>query len=226
MMAPLGVPRAMLFRVLPRRVLAEHIMTMPARSTRVHRWTTADVRALMDASRAWPRFELIGGELLVTPAPEWVHQTTVFEVAKILDEYCERERVGVVLMSPADLELIPGEITQPDVFVIPYAVLPEGDARPVWSMIRSLRLAVEIISPSSARTDRVDKRDHYLSADVEEYWVIDVETRLIERWLRDRERPTPERDRLVWHPVPARTALEIHLPQFFTSVLSKLRRPK
>ena len=200
-------------------------MVMPARSTRVHRWTTADVRALMDPSRAWPRFELIGGELLVTPAPEWVHQAAVFEVARILADYCDRERVGVVLMSPADLELIPGEITQPDVFVVPYTVLPEGDTRPAWSMITSLRLAVETISPSSARTDRVDKRDHYLSADVDEYWVVDVESRMIERWHRDRETPTPERDRLVWHPVPARTALEIDLPLFFTNVFSRLRRP-
>src|SRR4051812_26683401 len=136
---------AVLLHVLPHCVSAEHIMAMPARSTRVHRWTTADVRALMDPSRAWPRFELIGGELFVTPAPEWVHQTAVFEVARILAEYCDRERVGVVLMSPADLELIPGEITQPDVFVVPYRVLPEGDARPAWSMITSLRLAVETI---------------------------------------------------------------------------------
>ena len=198
---------------------------MPARSTRVHRWTTADVRALMDPSRAWPRFELIGGELLVTPAPGWLHQTAVFELARILAVYCDRERVGVVLMSPAELELIPGEITQPDIFVVPYAVLPEGDARPEWSMITSLRLAVETISPSSVRTDRVDKRDHYLSADVDEYWVMDVEARMVERWFKNRETPGAVRDRLVWHPAPAGAPLEIDLEQFFRGVASKLRRP-
>jgi hypothetical protein len=40
---------------------AEHIMGMPARVSR--RWTTTEVRSLMDESRAWPRYELTGGEL-------------------------------------------------------------------------------------------------------------------------------------------------------------------
>ena len=84
---------------------AEHIMAMPARSAR--RWSTSDVRALMDETRPWPRLELIGGELIVTPAPGGVHQVAVVESTRILADYCDRERVGIVLDSPADLELIP-----------------------------------------------------------------------------------------------------------------------
>lgn len=44
------------------------------------RWTTVEVRSLMGESRAWPRYELIGGELLVTPAPRGAHQLVVDEV--------------------------------------------------------------------------------------------------------------------------------------------------
>ena len=42
-------------------------MGMPAE--KIRRWTTAEVRDLMDESRPWPRYELIDGQLIVTPAP-------------------------------------------------------------------------------------------------------------------------------------------------------------
>ena len=49
--------------LLPTRIDAEHSMVMPAIR---RRWSVADVRALTDESRPWPRYELIDGELLVT----------------------------------------------------------------------------------------------------------------------------------------------------------------
>lgn len=199
-------------------------MAMPARLTR--RWTTGDVRALMDESRAWPRFELIGGELLVTPAPAGPHQVAVTELVRLVGEYCDAERVGVALVSPSDLELIPGTITQPDVFVLPYSVLPEGDEPFGWPMVSALRLVIEVISPSSVHTDRVVKRDHFLSADVEEYWVVDLEARMVERWLKERETPIAVRERLAWHPVPAAAPLTIDLPAFFARIAGRLRRPR
>ena len=180
----------------------------------------------MDETRTWPRFELIGGELIVTPAPSMPHQLAVTDLVPILGAYCDRERVGVVFTSPADLELIPGTIAQPDIFVIPYSVLPVGDEPVGWPLVTSLRLAVEIISPSSVHTDRVVKREHYLEADVEEYWVMDLEARMVERWLADRDRPIAVRDRLTWHPQPATTPLVLDLVTFFTRLRTKLRQPR
>ena len=98
------------------RAFAEHHMGMPAE--RVRRWTTAEVRELMDESRPWPRYELIDGELIVTPAPSWTHQWAVALLWRALHEYLSREPVGVPMMSPSDLELEEGHITQPDVFTV------------------------------------------------------------------------------------------------------------
>jgi Uma2 family endonuclease len=202
---------------------AEQIMGMPASSKR--HWTPSEVRALMDDSRPWPRYELIAGELVVTPAPGFRHQLVVLELARILADYCDREHVGVVVTSPSDLELVAGTITQPDIFVVPFDVLPDDEDLSTWSVVTSLHLAVEVISPSSARTDRVDKRELYLEARVTEYWVVDVDARMIERWLKDRETPTVAREELTWHPDDAANALRIDLPAFFTTVIAKLRRP-
>jgi Uma2 family endonuclease len=79
-----------------------------------HRWTAADVRALMDASRHWPRYELLDGELLVTNAPTLAHQWAVSELARLLGNYCDQHGVGVALVSPADIELAPDSLMQPE----------------------------------------------------------------------------------------------------------------
>ena len=196
-------------------------MGMPAQVRR--HWTSDDVRALMDESRAAPRYELIGGELVVTPAPGIEHQLAVSELHRALAEFCDRERLGVALFSPSDIELVEGWITQPDVFVVPNAVLPTDDTGMSWKLVDSLLLAVEVLSPSSVRMDRVEKRDHYLSNRVAEYWIVDLDARHVERWYADRPTPMLARESLTWRPAGAHSELHIDLPQLFTTVSRKLR---
>jgi Uma2 family endonuclease len=184
------------------------------------RWTTNEVRALMDESRAWPRYELIGGELLVTPAPNSPHQIAVMEIWSIINSYVERFHLGLTLTSPADLELEPGTIAQPDVFVIPKGTEIAGE-RLEWPDVKALLLAVEIISPSSVRTDRVTKRDFYLQSGVAEYWIVDLDARVVETWTPGQEAPVIVRDVLTWAPAP--TPLTIDLPALFDRVSDKAR---
>lgn len=169
-------------------------------------WTTEDVRALMDESRPSPRYELIDGELIVTPSPGNPHQVVVGELHFILASYLEREPVGLVFASPADLELRKGTITQPDVFV----VLPgDGTSTDVtgWSSVRSLLLAIEVISPTSVCMDRVTKREYYMNVGVPDYLVVDREAHTIERWSPERDTPQVLRDQLVWRPSGASESL-------------------
>lgn len=203
---------------LPHLAPAEHCMRMPAIR---RRWTAADVRALLDESRPWPRYELLAGELLVTPAPGAAHQIAVGELLGVLDAYLERQPVGLALISPADLELRPGTITQPDLFVVPAATSTRGE-RLQWSDIRSLLLAVEVLSPGSARTDRIEKRDFYLDAGVAEYWIVDLDARVIERWTRERETPELLRDALAWQPRGARGPFTLDVAELFARIARKL----
>ncbi|MEO8336336.1 MAG: Uma2 family endonuclease [bacterium] len=188
-------------------------------------WTSADVRALMDESRPWPRYELIDGELLVTPSPGWAHQFAIGEIIPILHAYLEKERVGLACPSPADLELRPGTITQPDVFVVPAAAEAPAEAEAgSWSDIHSLLLAIEVMSPSSTRTDRVTKREFYLDVGVPDYCIVDVDARIVERWSPERQTPLVLRDEWVWQPVGARTPLTVVLPDLFDRIADNLRR--
>jgi Uma2 family endonuclease len=223
MMTLIPMGGAKLSRVsLPLSRRAEHIMGMPAQIQR--HWTAEDVRALMDESRHWPRYELLGGELIVTPAPDISHQVAVTELLRLLADYCDRENIGVALMSPSDIELVQGWITQPDLFVVPRSVLPAGDERMTWKRVDALLLAIEVLSPSSVRTDRVEKRDHYLANGVAEYWIVDLDARLVEQWHPERATPRLTRSTLTWRPAGATSDLLIDLPRLFVDVRDKLRR--
>ena len=80
---------------------------------------------------------------------------------------------------------------------------------------RELRLAVEVVSPSSARYDRVDKRSRYQEERVEELWLVDPESELVERWRPDDERPEILAKTLIWQPVGSDASLSIDLVALF-----------
>ena len=183
---------------------AEHIMGMPASQ---RRWTADEVRALMDEARPAPRYELIDGELLVTPSPGAPHQAVVGVLYTILRSYVAAHGLGRVFLSPADLELRPGEITQPDIFAVPTGIRPG----PRWRGVRTLSLAVEVLSEGSRRHDRVSKRQHYQDAGVSEYWIVDIEGGVVERWRPRDDRPEINAGTLVWEPDTRVPALVVDL---------------
>ena len=180
-------------------------MGMPqARTT----WTADRVRALPYDGK---RYEVVDGELLVTPSPAMPHQRAVGELHLRLAEYLRSGSVGEVFLSPADVEFGPRTLVQPDLFVVP---LIEGRRLRDWSEIRSLLLAVEILSPSTARYDRLTKRRLYQREAIE-YWIVDLDARVVERWRPHDTRPEILSETLDWQPDPTRDALAIDLPAVF-----------
>jgi Uma2 family endonuclease len=151
----------------------------------------------------------------VTPAPSFQHQDAVLRLVVALRDYVGRAGVGYALMSPADIEPEAGALVQPDVFVGP---LPQGQRPRTWADFSRLLLAVEIVSPSSARADRTVKRLLFQRAGVPEYWIVDLDARLVERWRPGDDRPEVLTASLWWHPDPAVAPLEIELPAFFAQV--------
>jgi Uma2 family endonuclease len=190
-------------------------MGMPAASAR--RWTAREVRKLIeDAPSIVPRYELVDGELLVTPSPSGLHQYAVGLLHVALHNYLEREPVGMALFSPSDVELEPEDLRQPDVFVLPisewHRVRREGNPA------RALLLAVEVLSPSTGRYDRVKKRAGY-QRHVPAYWIVDLDARLVERWRPGDDRPEVVTDRLTWTPDETREPFALELSAYFAKVL-------
>jgi len=173
------------------------------------------VRALPEDGK---RYEVIDGELFVTPAPTFDHQEAVGLLFLRLHPYVRGLGIGHATLSPADIEMSPDTIVQPDLFVVPTA---EGKRPRNWADIRELILAVEVLSPGSARADRIVKRRFYQRCRVAEYWIVDMNARLVERWRPDDERPEILASCLSWRPDSATEALEIDLVAYFAEVLGE-----
>jgi Uma2 family endonuclease len=193
-------------------------MGMPA-AIRRH-WTLAEVRSLIDANPGpTPRYELVDGELLVTPSPIGPHQKAVRELVLELGIYLRRNPAGEVLNSPFDVELEPETIVQPDAFVVP----PEEGRRLAAEMpARSLLLAIEIISPSSAHGDRGPKCELY-QRHVPEYWIVDLDAQLLERWRPGDGRPEILHTRIEWRPAGIADPFALELPDFFARATGAAR---
>jgi Uma2 family endonuclease len=111
-------------------------MGMPDTLSPVY-WTADMARRLPDDGN---RYEVVYGELLVTPAPRLWHQQLVGRIHLALGNYLEIHRAGVVLTAPADISWGQDVLVQPDVFVVPV-----DQARALeWSAIRDLLLVVEV----------------------------------------------------------------------------------
>ena len=137
------------------------------------RWRVEDVRALPADGN---RYDVIRGTLLVTPAPRPIPQNAVFQLARLLEEYCERTGIGRVYIAPSEVVIDDETLVQPDLFVVPGR---EGPVPSSWRMMPKPMLTVEVISPSSARFDRGEIRRLYSEEGVAEYWIIDTDSRVV-----------------------------------------------
>ncbi|MGH7631927.1 MAG: Uma2 family endonuclease, partial [Gemmatimonadales bacterium] len=155
---------------------------------------TADmVRALPDDGN---RYEVVYGELLVTPAPRPWHEIVQGRLMFALETYLRAHPVGQVLGSRADISWGPDVLVSPDVFVVPLEQARTLD----WSKMRDLLLVAEVLSPSSAGHDRFVKRRRYQEAGVPLYWIVDPDERRIEVWTPTDTFPRSEQEQLAWHP--------------------------
>ena len=191
-------------------------MAMPAHRALRRRWTEDEFYAARDGAPPGERWELVDGEVLVTPSPHWMHQRVLARLFHELHDYVRASALGETFFSPLDVKLEPGLVLQPDVLVV-----PAGELRRRSDVIRRLLLAVETVSPSSARHDRVTKRPVYQRNHVPEYWVVDETSRTVERWTPDDERPELIADRLAWRPDGAAEPFALDLVAFFESVATE-----
>ena len=168
------------------------------------RWTAQMVRELPDDGN---RYEVVHGVLLVSPAPGRRHQIVLGRLHARLRAYLEPLELGdTVLFSPADISWDEETLVQPDLFVHAAAEM-SGD----WATIKTLLLAVECLSPSSVRADRVIKRRLYQEQGVGTYWVLDPDAGRADVWHPGQERAEVVTDVLRWQVAPHAPLFEVEI---------------
>ncbi len=158
------------------------------------------------------RYELVYGELIVSPSPTMRHQSLVGRLFRMLGDYCDHVGAGTACLSPADLTWGRTDVlTQPDVFVLS----PEDARLKEWSDVRHVMLAAEVGSPSTLRNDRFGKRRVYQDMRVGVYWILDPDAKTVEVWTPEAQFPEVVTDSLTWHPVQSAPPLAIDLRRLF-----------
>ena len=118
------------------------------------------------------RYELLDGELILAPSARTAHQRTTRKVLRRLDDFVEENELGEVFVAPYDVVLDDFNVVQPDILFV---------SNERSHIITDLNiqgapdLVIEILSPSTARRDKTQKRDLYAQHEVPEYWQADTD---------------------------------------------------
>lgn len=126
------------------------------------------------------RHEIIDGEHYVSPSPSSAHQDTSRHIQYQLYQPIEEAGLGKVYNAPMDLQLSDTDVVQPDLMVIlreHYHIISPS------RIIGAPDLIVEIKSPATAERDRGVKRSLYQQHGVPEYWIVDLDSHTVERYV-------------------------------------------
>jgi len=132
----------------------------------VKRWTYEEYYRLDDDKR----YEIIDGSLLMAPAPDTFHQDWLNELNLRLTPFVRKNKLGRVFIAPVDVILNAENVVQPDLVFVAQRNVSIIQRRGIFG---SPDLLVEIISPSTVRRDRYQKKDLYARFGVQEYWLAD-----------------------------------------------------
>src|SRR5438034_407461 len=134
-----------------------------AKKWKSRRWTFEELAAELPESKL--PTELWDGELIISPAPSWLHQQIVDGFHDSLNAWVRERGPGKTGIAPIDMVLSPHRATQPDVIFIANERLGIIQQR----VQGAADLVAELISPESRKRDRIDKRDLYEQHGVSEY---------------------------------------------------------
>jgi Uma2 family endonuclease len=136
--------------------------------------TAHDYRELPDGP---PYYQLIEGELYMSPSPNWFHQQVLSNLARILFRHLDKDPIGEVYVAPLDTFLTDLNVYQPDVAFISNerkSIIQEDGIRGAPDLV------IEILSPRTAKYDRGAKRDIYARTGVQEMWIVDPELKTVQ----------------------------------------------
>ncbi|MDL1956170.1 MAG: Uma2 family endonuclease [Candidatus Desulfofervidus auxilii] len=130
-------------------------------------------------------YQLINGELIITPAPTPYHQYISGNIYSILKEFVEKNNLGQVYYSPIDVYFEETETYQPDIIFI---------SKERLNIIKETKiegapnLIIEILSPATAYYDLRKKFKVYEKHGVKEYWIVDPEEKSIEIYINEKQK--------------------------------------
>lgn len=131
------------------------------------------------------RYEIIGGQLIVSPSPTPRHQRVSFQLSGALYVFLDRTGLGEGFAAPADVHLSSNDVVQPDILVV---LRDNAEIVTQRGIFGSPDLVIEILSPSSTETDFLRKSRLYERHGVREYWIVNPENQMVSVQALDGDR--------------------------------------
>ena len=131
------------------------------------------------------RAELIDGVLYFKSSPSYLHQLVLVEIITMLHNFIRKNKGEChVLAAPLDVQIDCDEdsMLQPDILVS-----CKKERREKWGIYGAPDMVVEITSPSTRTLDTKKKLEKYRDAGVREYWIIDLQKRVILTYFFERD---------------------------------------
>jgi Uma2 family endonuclease len=141
------------------------------------------------------RHELLDGEHVVTSMPSLSHQLALTRLFELLMPALSEQTDLKLFFSPADIVLGPRTLVQPDLFM--FRIDPASPPTS-WEEAGIPVMVAEVPSQETAGRDRIKKRKIYQRAGVTEYWIVDLDAQLVERWCPGDVRPEILDKQLAW----------------------------
>ncbi len=189
---------------------------MSTQSATVRGWTYEEFARLPDDGN---RYEVIAGELHVTPAPGSIHQQVSFRLATDFGIFCREREAGIAFAAPYDVIFGEGDYLEPDLLFVRRDRVDEIIKD--HAAVGPPDLVVEILSSSTAGRDRGLKRQRYAAYGVPEYWIIDTDAKHVEVYRLsggDLRRAEVAEDVLRYQPTPGGPELVIDVPHLLRPV--------
>jgi Uma2 family endonuclease len=158
--------------IQPSKLMIEVAQLWPPRG----QWTETDYFALPDTNRF---IEFSEGELITLPHPTHTHQQIVGKLYRAIHDFVTEHDLGTVQFGPLPVRLWPGKIREPAILF----VAREHSDRIGEQAYGPPDLVVEVLSPSTRRTDRLEKTVEYARAGVREYWIADPDGQTVELFV-------------------------------------------
>jgi len=171
-------------------------------------WTVDDLQDLPDDGQ---RYEVIDGELFVTPAPTVTHETILARLARILDPYVAANGLGYVYRPRAAIRYGNAIEVEPDLMVRQ----PPENPSAGWASPPMPILVAEGVSDTTRRRDHVHKRELYINTlGIPEYWILDGEERTV-RIIRPGVADVAATESMIWRPSGVSEPLVFALTEVF-----------
>lgn len=157
------------------------------------------------------RYEVIAGDLYITPTPPTLHQAIAGPFLSALYKQAEVDfQLGFIVPGPIDVLFGEGDFIEPDAVFVRHdrqEILAERGIEGVPDLV------VEFVAPDTAAWDRGLKRERYAHFGVPEYWVVDGEARTVEIYRPRAELPEVVSGSWTWRPIPDGPVVEMNLPK-------------